>query len=333
MRSLRFSPSVFLVASLLVVLAQPALLAGGTRALSRDSWSRDSLYLRLAIEARRLALSTPLWPGWSTAPSQVLLVSDSLEYLIGAPGPANGFSDLAGDFSGERVQSRPRVFSPTLLATFPAVNGTPTIVIGTTATTRLSPAAWTATLAHEHMHQWQYSRPGYYDRVQQLDLARGDTTGMWMLNFAVPYTDTVLGHALAAFAHTLNTQPAASLSVVREAWRQVERAAGTESARYLAFQFWQEGVARFTEEAFARAMAGGSATSTEPSRDTSLTRRHFAALADSLAQRRTRRIGPADVARRKREIAYPIGAALAAWMDAQQPSWRSNYAATTLLRP
>jgi hypothetical protein len=52
-----------------------------------------------------------------------------------------------------------------------------------------------------------------------------------------------------------------------------------------------------------------------------------------LARRRTRRITAADVARRQREIAYPIGAALAAWMDAQQPSWRSRYPATTQLRP
>lgn len=145
--------------------------------------------VRLA-EAIRLAdaVCETVWPGWGRAAMPVLLVTDSAEFLVGHPRPSADFVRLGADpLLRREVWTRPPQFSPTLLATFPAVGGLPTIVIGSAERTGKSSTAWVLTLLHEHFHQWQYSQPDYYAGVTRLALARGDTTGAWMLNYPFPY--------------------------------------------------------------------------------------------------------------------------------------------------
>ena len=71
-----------------------------------------------------------VWPGWSAAPTQLLLVTDSTEYF------------LPGIDVSQPAWSRRRIFPPTFLATFPAVGGVPTIVIGTPERTGLPQDRW-----------------------------------------------------------------------------------------------------------------------------------------------------------------------------------------------
>src|SRR5688572_33101984 len=81
--------------------------------------------VRLA-EAFRLAdrVRAEVWPGWERTPMAVLLVADSAEYLVGHLRPTSDFTSLGrGALLGRDVLVRPRRFSPTLLATFPAVGG------------------------------------------------------------------------------------------------------------------------------------------------------------------------------------------------------------------
>jgi hypothetical protein len=63
------------------------------------------------------------------------------------------------------------------------------------------------TLLHEHLHQWQYSQPDYYAGVARLGLARGDTTGRWMLDYPFPYDSAPVRQAV----HTLATALAGAL--------------------------------------------------------------------------------------------------------------------------
>src|SRR5687768_15141864 len=89
--------------------------------------------VRLA-EARRLiaAVGDSVWPGWSAAPSALLLVTPDREFLLWHPHPSADFERIGHDsLLASDVHARPRRFSPTLAATFPAVGGVPTIVIGT----------------------------------------------------------------------------------------------------------------------------------------------------------------------------------------------------------
>ena len=48
---------------------------------------------------------------------------------------------------------------------------------------------WVVTMLHEHFHQLQDSQPNVFQDVMALDLAGGDQTGMWMLNYPFPYKD------------------------------------------------------------------------------------------------------------------------------------------------
>ena len=144
---------------LLAALAIPTLAEGQTA--PRLSWPDR---LRLA-EAFRLAerVRSEVWPGWQRTAMAVLLVTDSTEFLVGHPRPTSEFAPLGQDsVLGHEVRARPRRFPPTLLATFPAVGGIATIVVGTAERTGKSSTAWVLTLLHEHFHQWQTSLPDYY---------------------------------------------------------------------------------------------------------------------------------------------------------------------------
>ena len=193
-------------------LAGPALsLLFATLAIPEPGASQSAARLsepdrvRLA-EAFRLAgrVRAEVWPGWERTPMAVLLVTDSTEYLVGHPRPTSEFAPLVRDsVLGREVLARPRRFPPTLLATFPAVGGIATIVVGSAERTGKSSAEWVLTLLHEHFHQWQSTLPDYYARANALGLARGDTTGQWMLDYPFPYDSVPVQRAVKALATSL----------------------------------------------------------------------------------------------------------------------------------
>jgi hypothetical protein len=299
--------------------------------------------VRLA-EAFRLAAAVGdrIWTEWSRAPFAVLLVTPEHEFLLRHPRPSPDFRRIGYDSLLETtVFTRPRVFAPNLLATFPAVGGVPTVVIGQPANTGLTSTRWVLTVLHEHFHQLQFSQPGYYADVDALGLARGDTTGMWMLNFAFPYDSAAVQSRFAAFVGALDTAVDRSLApslasengdagrvasarAVATARDLLRAVLSADDDRYLAFQMWQEGVARYTELRLARLAAGPSFAPGDA----------FRALPDftdystaSAEIERTIRIGlrSADLAHDRRVAFYPIGAATALLLDAVAPAWRARY--------
>lgn len=289
--------------------------------------------VRLA-EGRRLAaqICDRLWPGWGRTAFQVLLVADSAEFLLDSQRAPEAFTRLDYDpLLKTEVWTRPRQFPPTLLATFPAVGGLPTVVIGSAERTGKSSTAWVLTLLHEHFHQWQYSQPGYNDGVSRLGLARGDTTGQWMLNYPFPYDSAPVQRAMRSLATSLAQALDAHPETRRHALQAVsdDRAAlqsllAADDYRYLEFQLWQEGVARFIEYAAARAAAGARDPSTE---FRSLADYESYAQASDRALRDLRReLEQLDLAERRRVAFYPIGAAWALLLDQIRPDWKRVYA-------
>lgn len=287
--------------------------------------------VRLA-EGRRLAarICDRLWPGWGRTAFQVLLVGDSTEYLVDNQRLPDGFTRLGHDsVLGAEVWTRPRQFPPTLLATFPAVGGLPTVVIGSAERTGKSSTAWILTLLHEHFHQWQYSQPGYNDGVSRLGLARGDTTGQWMLNYPFPYDSAPVQRAMrslaAALVQALEARPEArarALEAVRHSRTALQNRLTAADYRYLEFQLWQEGVARFIEYA-----AGRAGSETDPSAD-------FLSLSDyqpygQVSERALRglrnELEQLDLGERRRVAFYPVGAAWALLLDQTRPDWKQVY--------
>src|SRR5262249_9209725 len=216
--------------------------------------------IRLA-EAFRLgeSMRDVLWKDWDKAPFAVLLVTHEYEFLIRHPQPSQDFNLLGYDrLLNSNVYFRKRMQRTDFLATFPAIKGSivPTIVVGQAEnTTAKTSTAWVVTLLHEHFHQLQYSRPGYYADVNALNLSGGDQTGMWMLNYAFPYDNpkvqeqfSVLSSLLAeALKASEKGERGIKLASYLKARREFQQLLDTNDYKYLSFQLWQEGVARYTE--------------------------------------------------------------------------------------
>jgi hypothetical protein len=302
---------------LIVTLATPSI--GESQSAPRLP---DPDRIRLA-ETFRLAdrLRAEVWPGWERTRMVVLLVTDSLEYLVGHPRPTSEFARLGRDsVLGRDVLVRPRRFPPTLLATFPAVGGMATIVVGTPERTGKSSAEWVLALLHEHFHQWQSSLPDYYARADALGLARGDTTGQWMLDYPFPYDSVPVQRAVKALAGSL-----ARGEAMETVARQRQALGGTLSPdddRYLEFQLWQEGVPRYVEVAVAEAAARAG----EPG---------YAELAKQLRSRVASELAGLNLGRDRRVAFYSIGAGLAMLLDRSDGSWKRRYRESlfTLLSP
>jgi hypothetical protein len=300
--------------------------AAPTAALAPDDRVRIAEAFRLAD-----AIGDSIWPGWTSAPFAVLLVTPEREFLVRHPRPSPEFTRIGYDsLLGSEVLVRERKLSPSLLATFPAVGGVPTIVVGQPRATKKSSTEWVLTLLHEHFHQLQTSRPGYYARVDSLGLARGDRTGMWMLDYAFPYDSSVVQARFDALAAHLDSALSATapdgrrshVLAARVARAALRAALPPDDDRYLAFQMWQEGVARYTELLAARFAARRFTPSAA-----------FRALPDFIpfaaaAQRIEAGIHSglrAPLARDRRVMFYPVGAAYAMMLDEDEEGWRGRY--------
>lgn len=247
-----------------------------------------------------------VWPGWGSAPTQLLLVADTVERFYRTPG------------NGMVTWSRKRVFNPRFQATFPAVGGVPTIVIGTPAGTGTPADRWVLVALHEHFHQLQYSRPDYYSRLTALGLARGDTTGMWALNFPFPYDSAAVQGAVRRWAAAMQEalratgrSADAAYAEARELKRALDAMLAPDDRKYLDFQLWQEGVPRWIELATARAGHGAGLVA-----DSTLAWQESRVVDD---------LGRIDLGAQRREVVYALGAAMAELMERRGKTWKARY--------
>lgn len=278
-------------------------------------------------------LGNEVWSGWDKAPFAVLLVTPEFEFLIRHPAPSKDFTSLGYDeMLKSDVLFRKRVFSPNLLATFPAVGGISTIVIGQAENTNVkTPTAWVRTMLHEHFHQLQYSQPMYNAEVDSLHLSRGDQTGMWMLNYPFPYDSPEVNHIFTFMCQqlyeALKARGTSSFELkvfkYRLARREFQKLLSNDDYKYFSFQAWQEGVARYTEYKIAK-LAGEKYTPSEKFRSLpDFT--HFTNTADTTFARTYHALPTLSLAKLKREVVYPFGAAEAFLLDEVNPQWRSLY--------
>jgi hypothetical protein len=291
--------------------------------------------IRLA-EAFRLGeeLQEQVWKGWSEAPFAVLLVTSDYEFLIRHPRPSDDFTKLGRDeLLRSDVYFRKRVHNPRLLATFPAVGGISTIVVGQAEATGLKSTRWVATLLHEHFHQWQDSQPNSYADANALGLSRGDQTGMWMLNYPFPYEDAGVIERFGRLSRTLAEalrargapEFAAKLAVYRAAREAFEKGLASDDYKYFSFQLWKEGVARYTEIqmarlAFEKFHASGEFAALEDYQP-------FETAAREIDDRIFATLDRPRLAENKRVNFYAIGAGEALLLDAANPGWKHHYLA------
>jgi hypothetical protein len=319
----------FLRAVLAVSLLLPAT-AAAQAAEHPQIPERDRI--RLA-EAFRLAeeVGEKLWPGWKSAPFAVLLITPEHEFLVRHPQPSEDFTRLGRDeLLGSDVYFRKRTFFTGFEATFPAVGGVSTVVIGQAENTNSRTSTrWVLTVLHEHFHQWQESQAGYYAEVNALDLARGDQSGMWMLNFPFPYESAEANAAITEMSHALKAAIAAegaafaeAVARYRKAQERLEHVVPADAARYLAFQLWKEGVARWTEYRLAQLAADHQPSPAFRALPDFVS---FAETGERILARIQRDLETPRMGERKREVVYSLGAAVALALDRAAPGWQQRY--------
>jgi hypothetical protein len=290
--------------------------------------------IRIA-EAFRLAdaLGNRLWPDWDRAPFAVLLVTPDHEFLIRHPKPSDDFTPGGEDTALKgKVWRRPRKHPSHFLATFPAVGGIPTVVIGQAENTEAKTSTrWVITLLHEHFHQLQYSQPRYYADVDALGLARGDSTGMWMLNYPFPYARSEVKEHFAVMSRALAEALRArqrpdfgdKLAAYVETRKRFRSLLKSDEYKYFAFQVWQEGIARYTEYHLAEWAAAGY----KPSKDFQELKdyRTFGDVARDLLSGMEKELGSVQLDKAKRTVVYNLGAAEGLVLDRARPGWRERY--------
>lgn len=292
--------------------------------------TEDKVRIKEAMRISEL-FGEKIWRGIQETPFAILLVTDSIEFLMSHPDPSRDFLYLGYDkFLGSQVYYRNKIFNKSLLATFPAVNGLNTIVVGTPENTGTNTNSWILSILHEHFHQFVYSSPDYYEAVQRLDLSNGDQTGMWMLNFPFPYSDSAVvlqfrnyTRSLSEVLSRINTdslQPHLSQYVVER--KKLQQLLKPAEYRYFSFQIWQEGIARYTEFKFLDLL-----DKYEPSKEVSGLQDFvpFGKYRGIFYQQQVGRIPEWGLNTHRRDCFYALGLGEGLVLDKQNPQWREHY--------
>jgi len=287
-----------------------------------------------SMDATRLAefyrlssqIAPEVWPQWDKTPAPLLLVTNNDEFLFHYADPPSEFKKISTD-----VYVRPRQFPTSFLATFPALGAQSIIVIGQAENTSVKTSTpWLITVMHEHFHQLQDGHPGMFEAQDHLGLAHGDQTGMWMLNYPFPYDKPELVRSFASLRDLLfaalkenddkKFRPLAKhyASERKKFFAQLS----SDDRKYLSFQLWKEGVARYTQVKSAEAAAHYKPTA------------EYAALPDyesfesyaSKARAETLdELKEADLAKWKRVVVYSFGASEGFLLDRTNPKWKDGY--------
>ncbi|MBA3247961.1 MAG: hypothetical protein H0T63_07750 [Pyrinomonadaceae bacterium] len=290
--------------------------------------------LRLA-EAFRLgeSLGDRVWKDWNKVPFAVVLVTPEYEFLIRHPRPSEDFTLIGYDpLLRSDVYFRKRRFPTSFLATFQAVGGVSTIIIGQAENTyKKTSTPWVVTVLHEHFHQLQDAQSDYFVEVEALNLSRGDQTGMWMLNYAFPYDApevkqqfVVLTRLLVEALQAKNQSVfSAKLAAYLEARQRLQKSLSPHDYKYLSFQLWKEGLARYTEIRMAKL----AADKYEPSKEFRALKdfTSFAAVADQIMSDTLKELSTFRIENQKRELFYPLGGGEGLLLDRVNSKWQSRY--------
>lgn len=273
-----------------------------------------------------------IWQGLDTIPFVILLVTNNNEFLIRHPKPTEEFKLLEYDsLLQSNIYVRDRQFSNNILATFPAVNGISTIVVGQPENTSRSSTAWVITLIHEHFHQLQMSKPDYFPQVEELDLAGDDKSGMWMLNYPFPYNNEEIRKQYQVLIETARNTLMTSeekdfnknLIVFLEEREKFKNMLNEKDYRYFSFQIWQEGIARYTELLTTKLLSENY----EPSDDFRMLSDYidFDSYHKQSYDKNLRRLQTQALNFDQRTCFYTLGAAEGLILDRVNPDWRNRY--------
>ncbi|MFM9910003.1 MAG: hypothetical protein ACKVOW_11720 [Chitinophagaceae bacterium] len=287
----------------------------------------------LIKEAKKISdqLGNKIWPGISKIPFSIVLVTDSIEYLVYHPYPSTDFVLIGKDpILKEDVYQRKRIYNTGLLATFPAVSGVNCIVVGTIANTGRSVTDWMITLLHEHFHQYVYSQENYQAGVEKLNLSGGDQTGMWMLNYPFPYDSIPVidlyekysGALLKAVQAIGKKEFKKRVSTFMKEKKNFQRILSPKDYRYFSFQVWQEGLANYTEYKFLQSLNLYNVSNEVKNIPGYIPVKEYV---EQYYLSQLKNLKELKLREQQRVCIYAVGFAEGIILDALQPKWRKKY--------
>jgi hypothetical protein len=153
---------------------------------------------------------------------------------------------------------------------------------------------------------------------------------MWMLNYAFPYERKEVQDQFALMSKLLadsiragKRERAAKVRAYLEARQKFQAMVAPDDYKYISFQFWKEGIARYTEYQVARL----AATQFRPSREFRALKdyRSFADVARTTYDGIFKQLETQKLGESKREVVYSFGAAEGLLLDQIKPGWRKRY--------
>lgn len=290
----------------------------------------DKIRIREAISIAN-EFGDKIWKGINDVPFVLILITDSVEFLINHPYPSDDFM-LSGKDSilKTSIYYRPKQFDKQFLATFPAVNGVNCIVVGTPENTGKSSTDWTITLLHEHFHQYQYSYPDYYESVTNLGLSGGDQTGMWQLNYPFPYDNNDIAvqykkysSALSKTIGVIDTKEfEKEFNKYIKERNKLKQLLKPDDYSYFSFQIWQEGIARYTEYKFLEQLSNFKPSSEMLQLSDFIS---FDKYKDDFYKSKVSLLEMQLIEEDKRLCFYETGFAEGLLLDKLNPEWRDIY--------
>ena len=311
------------------------LLILATAAFAGDSPSIPEIDRVRIAEVYRIGekLQDQVWSGWSSAPFSMLFVTDDYEFLIRHPKPNDEFKSIGYDkLLKSEVFFRPRKFQKSFLATFPVFDRQPVIVIGKAENTSdKTSTRWIFVALHEHFHQLQYSRPDYFSEVDGLNLANGDTSGMWQINYPFPYKLPDVASKFKELTSLLlnlygSIDKPDSSEMLRSFLHEREKFFASLSdgdRKYASFQLWQEGIARYTQYKMAKLAAQELKPSKRFRKLKDFT--SFDVEATRILNMTTDEMQKLDLPTWERVVFYPFGALEGLVLDKYDPKWHEVY--------
>jgi hypothetical protein len=298
---------------------------------SADFRTEDRIRIR---EAKKIfsECGNSIWKEWDNSPFSILLITNDNEYLINHNNPTEDFILTGYDtLIMSEIYHRRRQFSNNMLATFPAVNGIPTIVVGLPENTSCSSLDWIITILHEHFHQYQSSQSDYYQSVDSLDLSNGDKSGMWMLNYKFPYDGKIVSEqysnlirsAKKSFLSLDSPEFESNLRLYLAEREKFKSLLNKKDFDYFSFQIWQEGIARYTEIKVAEKIRSNYKPSFEITQLDD-----FLSLDSFYVKIINKLLSKADtqtLSENERNCFYTLGALEGLILDRVNPDWRDLY--------
>jgi hypothetical protein len=295
--------------------------AACAQTISADDAVRVAEFYRLAPQ-----IEDSIWPGWDKVADPLLLITPTAEFLTHFPSPPNEFKPANDGFL-----TRARQFPPSLQATFPAFGEPAVIAIGEPSLTASKTSTpWEIVLMHEHFHQLQYSQTGYYQAVAALGLSHGDQTGSWILNYPFPYTNAAVAKSFSELRDqlllTVGLPDGRKFRSASKRYLAMRRAffaqLSPDDRKYLNFQLWQEGIARYTQIEAAESATGYHPTEAyqrlpdyEP----------FSGAPSKLRSCTLEELRTIDLAKAGRVAVYSFGSVEGMLLDRLNPQWKSEY--------